>query len=91
MVMNRDKPHALMTSLADTGALDSGTTRRALAAALFRDGGLSLTQAVRLADGDASAFLRYLALHRIPVINHSAQEVVADLQTLDAWLTANPS
>ncbi len=85
MVMNRDQPHALMTSLADSGALDSSATRRALAAALVRDGGVSLIQAVRLADCDASAFLRYLALHNIPVINHSAREVVADLKTLDGW------
>jgi hypothetical protein len=49
VVMNRDKPDALMVGVESSGVLDSPGVRPALATALFRDGHLSLVRAARLA------------------------------------------
>ena len=41
LVMNRDKPDALMVAVELAGVLDATGVRPALATALFRDGGAS--------------------------------------------------
>ena len=88
LVLNRDKPHALMVGLDDAGAmgLDLPAARRALAAALLREGGLSLVAAARLAQCTLPEMVRYLALRGIAAVNLSAGEAQADLSALDTWL-----
>jgi predicted HTH domain antitoxin len=86
VVLNRDKPQALLSGLGAGSPISEDANRLALAAALFRDGGLSLMAAVRLSGKDGSAFLRYLALNGIPVVDHAAQEVDQDIASFDAWI-----
>ena len=89
VVMNRDRPDALMVGLASTGALDLAGVRAALATALFRDGHLSLARAARVAQMPLPEFMAHLSRLGIPVIQMSAVEVERDLETLDQWLASS--
>ena len=89
VVMNRDRPDALMVGLASTGALDLAGVRAALATALFRDGHLSLARAARVAQMPLPGFMAHLSRLGIPVIQMSAAEVERDLETLDQWLASS--
>ena len=89
VVMNRDRPDALMVGLASTGALDLDGVRAALATALFRDGHLSLARAARVAQMPLPGFMAHLSRLGIPVIQMSAVEVERDLETLDQWLASS--
>lgn len=89
VVMNRDRPDALMVGLASTGALDLAGVRAALATALFRDGNLSLARAARVAQMPLAGFIAHLSRLGIPVIQMSAVEVERDIETLDQWLASS--
>ncbi len=86
VVMNRDRPEALLVGLASTGALELAGVRAALATALFRDGHLSPAGAARVAQMPVSGFMAHLSRLGIPTIQMSAAEVERDLETLDQWL-----
>lgn len=88
LVLNRNKPDALMVGVELAGVLESEGVRPALATALFRDGHLSLARAARLADMSVSAFATHLSRLGIPVIQMSADQVERDLDDLDAWLAS---
>jgi predicted HTH domain antitoxin len=89
VVMNRDRPDALMVGLASTGALDLAGVRTALATALFRDGHLSLARAARVAQMPLADFIAHLSRLGIPVIQMSAPDTACDLETLDQWLASS--
>jgi predicted HTH domain antitoxin len=89
VVMNRDRPDALMVGLASTGALDLAGVRAALATALFRDGHLSLARAAKVAQMPLPGFIAHLSRLGIPVLQMSAVEVERDLETLDQWLASS--
>lgn len=86
VVMNRDKPDALMMGIESSGVLEAPGVRPALAKALFRDGHLSLMRAARLAAMSVADFAAHLSRLGIPVVKLNAQEAERDLDTLDAWL-----
>lgn len=85
LVMNRDKPTAWMTSF-DDPSMAQPLVKAALAAALFKDGGLGLGSASRLASMPMAQFITYLGSRGIAVANQTAQETERDLDTLEAWL-----
>lgn len=85
-VMNRDRPQAVITGVDSAGGMDAPHVKLAMAAALFRDGGLSLVRGSKLAQCSLGEFIRYLSIHGIPVINMTEDEVQHDIDTLDAWL-----
>ena len=89
VVMNRDKPDALMVGVEALGVLDLAGVRPALATALFRDGNLSLARAARLAQMDLSQFVSHVSRLGIPVISQSAAEADTDMDTLDEWLAGS--
>ncbi|MBN8455042.1 UPF0175 family protein [Accumulibacter sp.] len=84
VVMNRDRPDALLVHLDKELSLPG--VRAALATALFRDGNLSLGRAARLAEMSLPAFLQHLSRLGIPAIGGSAEEANRDMETLAAWL-----
>ena len=86
VVFNRDRPQAVLTALNSAGGMDAPHVQRAMAAALFKDGGLSLVRAAKLAQSSIPEFLRYLALNNIPVIDMTEEEIQQEFKTLDAWL-----
>jgi predicted HTH domain antitoxin len=89
LVMNRDRPHAMMVGLADQQLLDHAGVRAALATTLFRDGHLSLARSARLAQMPAAEFSRHVSRLGIPVITLSAAETERDIETLEAWLASS--
>jgi len=89
VVMNRDKPDALMIGIEASGVLNMAGVRPALATALFRDGHLSLSRAARLADMTLTAFISHVSRLGIPVVNLDAPAATADMETLDEWLAAS--
>lgn len=89
VVMNRDRPDALMVGVETAGMLEARGVKPALATALFRDGHLSLARAARLAEMTVSQFAAHVSRLGIPVIRLSGQEARRDLDTLDEWLGAS--
>ena len=88
LVMNRNKPDALLVSLEKTKALDLPGVRIALATALFKDGELSLARSAQLAQMTLEAFIIHVSRLNIPVINQTAEEVEQDMDTLEQWLAS---
>ena len=89
IVMNRDKPDALMVGIESTGVLESKGVRPALATALFRDGHLSLVRSARLAQMSVSEFVSHVSRLGIPAVQLNAQEAAWDMDTLEEWLAAS--
>ncbi|WP_295451223.1 UPF0175 family protein [uncultured Thiodictyon sp.] len=89
VVMNRDKPDALMVGVELAGVLDAKGVRPALATALFRDGNLSLARAARLAEMALGEFVAHLSRLGIAVVNLNADEAERDLDTLESWLASS--
>jgi predicted HTH domain antitoxin len=86
VVMNHNEPNAIIVGLGDGKLLSSSGTRAALGTALFRDGGLSLARAARVAQMPLSSFITHVSRLGIPVADQSADDVLADMETLDQWL-----
>ena len=87
VVLNRDKPDAVLVHLDDEKLLGMPGVRLALATALFRDGNLALGRAARLAGLMTSVFVQHLSRQGIPVVTGNAEDVRRDSETLEAWLT----
>lgn len=89
LVMNRDKPDALMVSVESLGGLDAPGVRAALATALFKDGNLSLARAARLAGMPLPEFIAHVSRLGVPVVDLTADEAARDMDTLDQWLASS--
>ena len=89
VVMNRDRPDAMLIGMQDNPMLDQAGVRTALATALFRDGNLSLARSARLAQLSVPEFSRYVSRLGIPLITLSAAEAERDMDTLQEWLASS--
>jgi predicted HTH domain antitoxin len=89
VVMNRDRPDALMVGVETVGGLSARGVKPALATALFRDGHLSLARSARLAEMPIGDFVSHLSRLGIPVVRLDANEVDRDMDTLEEWLAAS--
>ena len=89
VVMNRDKPDALMVGVESSGVLEGKGVRPALATALFRDGHLSLVRSARLAQMPVSEFVSHISRLGIAAIQLSAKEAANDMDTLEEWLATS--
>ncbi len=88
VVMNRDQPDAVMIGLHGGNLLAEPGARAALAVALFRDGGLSLVRAAKMASMPLASFIAHLSRLGIPVVEQTDDEVKEDIETLDQWLAS---
>ena len=89
IVMNRDKPDALMVGLDSPEMLQMKGVRSALATALFRDGHLSLARSARVAQMPVADFIAHLSRLGIAAIRLDAAETERDLDTLERWLASS--
>lgn len=85
VVMNRDHPSALLVHF-DEAMLEKPGVSVALATALFRDGGLSLARAAKLAGMPLVDFMQHLSRMGIAVVQGTSQEAKEDIETLETWL-----
>lgn len=86
VVMNRDEPEAVLVHLDEEGMLGETGVRAALAVSLYRDGGLPLGRAARLAGMPMAAFMQHLSRRGVAIIRGDAATLREDRETLDAWL-----
>ena len=91
VVMNRDQPDAVMIGLQSGKLLSLPGAHAAIATALYRDGGLSLARAARMAKMPLAAFIAHVSRLGIAVAELSAEDVTQDIDTLDQWLAASAS
>jgi len=89
VVMNRDRPDALIVGIEAAGVLDSRGVRPALATALFRDGHLSLARSARLAEMTVSQFVSHVSRLGIPAVSLDAKDAQQDMDTLEEWLASS--
>lgn len=89
VVMNRDKPDAILVGLDRAGVLDAKGVKAALATALFRDGHLSLVRSARLAEMPVSRFAAHVSRLGIALVRLDADESARDMDTLDEWLASS--
>ncbi|HRO58784.1 MAG TPA: UPF0175 family protein [Burkholderiaceae bacterium] len=89
LVMNRDKPDALMVGIESVGGLEGPGVRAALATALFKDGHLSLARSARLAQMPLRDFIAHVSRLGIAVVDLSAEEAARDMDTLEEWLASS--
>jgi predicted HTH domain antitoxin len=89
VVLNRDRPDALMIGVELAGGLNAKGIKPALATALFRDGNLSLARAARLAEMTLGEFVTHVSRLGIPVVTLDADEANRDMDTLEAWLASS--
>lgn len=89
IVMNRDRPDAVMVGMESTGVLSIAGVKPALATSLFRDGHLSLVRSAKVAEMSVSQFISHISRLGIPVVRLDASETTADMDTLDEWLAAS--
>lgn len=89
LVLNRDRPDALMVGVELAGVLDASGVKPALATALFRDGNLSLARAARLAEMPMSAFVSHVSRLGIPAVDLAAEQAERDMESLEEWLASS--
>lgn len=88
LVMNRNKPDALMVGVEQIKSLDMPGVALALATSLFKNGELSLARSANLAKMPLVDFISHLSRLKIPVINQDPDDVAQDMDTLDQWLAS---
>ncbi len=89
VVLNRDRPDALMVGVELAGGLEAKGVKPALATALFRDGNLSLARAARLAEMTLGEFVAHVSRLGIAVVALDGGEATRDLDTLESWLASS--
>ncbi len=88
VVMNRDHPSALLLHF-DEAMLKKAGVSVALATALFRDGGLSLGRASKVAGIPTVDFMQHLSRLGIAVVQGTAEDAGKDMETLEVWLKSS--
>lgn len=89
IVLKGDRPTAIMLNLDDDALLKEPDVKLAIATELFRCGHLSLGRAARLAGMAIVDFMQHLSAREIPVIQGTAKEAKADLETLNKWAASS--
>ena len=89
VVMNRDRPQALLVDLAQLGVPDLAAVRVALAVSLFRGGAVSAGFAARMAGKPLSEMLTLLSSQGIPLAGEGkvvADETREDMRRARDWI-----
>ena len=85
VVMNRDRPEALLFHLDDEGLLGEPGVRLALATALYRSESVSLGRGSKIAGIPLVDFMLHVSHGAIPVIRGNAKTLREDLKNVEAW------
>lgn len=87
VVMNRDKPDALLIGFEQLAGLpDFVHVRQAIAVSLFKDRLISVGSAAKMADESLGAMLTRLSRLGIPVVDYADDELAQELARSAAWL-----
>ena len=87
LVMNSDRPEAVLFHLDDDKLLEEPGIRvaLALALALYKEESLSLGRSAKLANMAVAEFMRYASRHGIATFRGTVRSAQQDAKTLDAW------
>ena len=85
VVMNRDRPEALLFHLDDEGLLGELGVRLALATALYRSESVTIGRGARIAGIALADFMQHLSHEGIPVVRGNAKTLRENLKNLEAW------
>jgi predicted HTH domain antitoxin len=86
VVMNRDRPDAVLVSMEQLGVADLPHVRTAFAVSLFRSGDLSAGTAAKVAGKPLAEMLALLSSMNIPLYGGSPKEAVDEMALDEAWL-----
>ncbi|MCF8211352.1 MAG: type II toxin-antitoxin system Phd/YefM family antitoxin [Rhodoferax sp.] len=87
VVMNRDKPDAVMIGFEQLqGMADMTHVRQAMAVSLFKDRLMSVTAAAKLAGESTADMLTRLSKLGIAVTDYDADTLAAEVDTAAQWL-----
>lgn len=86
VVMNRDKPDAVLVGIERIGIADMPHVRRALAVSLFRGGDISAATAAQVAQVPLADMLQLLSDSGIPLYAGSPEDAVQEMDTGARWL-----
>jgi predicted HTH domain antitoxin len=87
VVMNRDKPDAVMIGFEQlAGLADFAHVRQAMAVGLFKDRLISVAGAAKMADEPLATMLTRLARLGVPVADYDAPTLSAEVEEAAAWL-----
>jgi predicted HTH domain antitoxin len=90
VVMNRDKPEAVLFHLDDEGLLGEPGVRLALSTALYRSDAVSLGRGAKIAGVALEEFMQHVSRQGIPVVKGDAKTVREDIRNLEAWRKRRP-
>lgn len=85
VVLNRDRPQALLVDLKRSGISETKNVRVVLAVSLFKQGDISLGYAARVADKSVAEMMDILIELGIPIVTVTAEDLERDAATLAAW------
>ena len=85
VVMNRDRPEALLFHLDDEGLLGEPGVRLALATSLYKNDSVSLGRGAKIAEVALEEFMQHVSRQGVPVVKGNASTVREDVKNLEAW------
>jgi predicted HTH domain antitoxin len=85
VVMDRDRPDALLFDLDDEGLLGEPGVRLAIATDLYRSESVSLGRGAKIAGIPLVDFIQRVSRHGIPVIRGDAKTVREDVKNIEKW------
>ena len=86
LVMNRDKPDAVMVGFNHLVNIDKKGVNLALATSLYKNESISLRRGAAMAELTIVEFINHLSRLGIAIINQTAKEIEQDMDTLEQWL-----
>ncbi len=87
VVMNRDRPDAVLVGMEQLGIADLQHVRAAFAISMFRSGDISAGTAAKVAGKSLADMLALLSSLGIPLYGGTPGEATDELATGEAWLT----
>jgi predicted HTH domain antitoxin len=86
VVMNRDRPDAVLVGMEQLGIADLPHVRAAFAVSMFRSGDISAGTAAKVAGKPLAEMLALLSGMSIPLYGGSPAEAVDEMAAGEAWL-----
>lgn len=91
IVLNRQRPEALLVRLEADSILDEPGIRLALATALYREERIFLSWAARFSGVPLAEFIQYVSQLGIPVVEGTATSVREDIDAIYKWRKSSSS
>ncbi len=85
VVLNRQRPEAVLVHLEGDSILDEPGIRLALATALYREESISLGRAARFSGVPLAEFIQYVSQLGISVVRGTAASVREDMDAIHEW------